>query len=112
MDRSCLNLPEDAISRNELLTNVMLYWLTNTAASSARIYYETRLAKSGFAPVKRSKTPTAAAVFTQDVTLTRAAKSQNNIVRWTEFQRGGHFAAMEQPGLLADDVREFFRPLR
>ncbi len=111
IDPAC-NLPEDAISRDELLTNVMLYWLTNTAASSARIYYETRLAKSGFAPAQRSKTPTAAAVFTQDVTLSRAAKSQNNIVRWTEFQRGGHFAAMEQPGLLADDVREFFRPLR
>jgi epoxide hydrolase len=111
IDPAC-NLPEDAIDRDELLTNVMLYWLTNTAASSARSYYEIRKAKSGFAPQKRSETPTAAAVFTQDVTMSRAARRENNIVRWTEFDRGGHFAAMEQPGLLVGDMCAFFRTLR
>jgi epoxide hydrolase len=111
VDPAC-RLPEDAIDRDELLTNVMLYWLTNTSASSARSYYEIRLAKSGFAPQKRSRTPTAAAVFTQDVTMSRAARKENNIVRWTEFDRGGHFAAMEQPDLLAEDMRAFFHDFR
>jgi pimeloyl-ACP methyl ester carboxylesterase len=110
-DPDC-DLPEQAVDRDDLITNVMLYWLTNTAASSARIYYETERAGSGFARQKRSETPTAVAVFPQDVTLSRAARKENNIVRWTEFERGGHFAAMEQPDALVQDVRAFFRGYR
>jgi len=56
--------------------------------------------------------PTGVAVFPMDVTIRPIAERSHNIVRWTEFDRGGHFAAMEVPELLVGDVREFFRPLR
>lgn len=108
-------LPEDAVDRDLLLTNVMLYWLTGTAGSSSRIYYE-RAHASGraAAPTEPSTAPTALAVFPAEVQvpLRHKAELTENIVRWTEFDRGGHFAAMEEPDLLVDDIRAFFRQLR
>ncbi|MGW1254665.1 epoxide hydrolase family protein [Streptomyces sp. NPDC002513] len=108
-------LPEEAVDRDLLLTNVMLYWLTGTAGSSARIYYE-RAHASGraAAPAEPSEAPTGLAVFPAEnqVPLRHRAERTENIVRWTEFDRGGHFAAMEEPDLLVDDVRAFFRQLR
>ncbi|REE65222.1 pimeloyl-ACP methyl ester carboxylesterase [Streptomyces sp. 3212.3] len=108
-------LPEDAVDRDRLLTDVMLYWLTGTAGSSARIYYE-RAHASGraAAPAEPSSAPTAVALFPAElqVPLRHRAERTENIVRWTEFDRGGHFAAMEEPDLLIDDVRAFFRQLR
>jgi epoxide hydrolase len=106
--------PEDAVDRDLLLTNVMLYWLTGTAGSSARIYYERAHADYWGAPPEPSATPTALAVFPRDnfVPLRHIAEQTNRIVRWIEFDRGGHFAAMEQPDLLVADIREFFRQLR
>ncbi|ASO22077.1 pimeloyl-ACP methyl ester carboxylesterase [Actinoalloteichus hoggarensis] len=59
-----------------------------------------------------SGVPTACALFPGDVTLRPLAERQNTVVRWTEYDRGGHFAAMEAPDLLVDDVRAFFRALR
>jgi pimeloyl-ACP methyl ester carboxylesterase len=103
-------LPEDAVDRDRLLTDVSIYWLTATAGSSARLYYEG--AKSWGQPTEPSAVPTGVAVFPMDITIRSIAESQHNIVRWTEFDRGGHFAAMEAPGLLVADIREFFRPLR
>jgi len=103
-------LPEDAVDRDRLLTNVSIYWLTATAGSSARIYYEG--AKSWGEASEPSGVPTGVAVFPMDVTIRPIAERAHNIVRWTEFDRGGHFAAMEVPELLVDDVREFFGPLR
>ena len=103
-------LPEDAVDRDRLLTDVSIYWLTATAGSSARLYYEG--AKSWGQPTEPSAVPTGVAVFPMDITIRSIAESQHNIVHWTEFDRGGHFAAMEAPGLLVADVREFFRPLR
>jgi len=107
------DLPEDAVSRDRLLTNVMLYWLTATAGSSAGLYYETFHSASQPHP-NRSTTPTGVAVFAGDVALPvrRIAERDNHIVRWSEFDRGGHFAAMEEPDLFADDVRAFFHQLR
>jgi epoxide hydrolase len=104
-------LPEQAVDRDHLLTNVMLYWLTGTAASSSRIYYENTHG-SYFTSLERSETPVGVAVFDRDVAIRRFAEYSNNIVRWTDFNRGGHFAAMEEPDLLVDDIRVFFRPLR
>ena len=104
------SLPEDAVDRDLILTDVSLYWLTATAGSSARIYYEGARAWGQAAP--RSPVPTAVAVFPGDITLRPLAERDHNVVRWTEFSRGGHFAAMEAPDLLAGDVREFFRQLR
>jgi epoxide hydrolase len=103
-------LPEDAVDRDRLLTDVSIYWLTATAGSSARLYYEG--AKSWGQPAEPSAVPTGVAVFPMDITIRSIAESQHNIVHWTEFDRGGHFAAMEAPGLLVADIREFFRPLR
>jgi epoxide hydrolase len=104
-------LPEDSVDRDHMLTNVMLYWLTATAGSSARIYYEGAHAGGWGAP-ERSTVPTGVAVFAEDISIRRYAERDNNIVHWTDFDRGGHFAAMEAPDLLVGDVREFFRGLR
>jgi pimeloyl-ACP methyl ester carboxylesterase len=103
--------PEDAVDRDRLLTNVMLYWLTGTAGSAARIYYERAHADYWGTPPEPSTTPTALAVFPRDnfIPLRHIADRTNNIVQWTEYDRGGHFAAMEQPELLVSDIRTFFR---
>lgn len=104
-------LPEEAVDRDDLLTNVSLYWLTNTGGSSAQIYYE-NMHGSSWAPPERSPVPTAVANFSQDVAIRRFGEAANTIARWTEFDRGGHFAAMETPDLLVGDIRAFFHPLR
>lgn len=105
-----VEVPEDAIDRDLMLTNVMIYWLTRTAASSAQMYYENMHANSwGKQP---GKTPTGVAVFAEDVAIRRYAEHGNNIVHWSEFETGGHFAAMDAPDLLINDVRTFFRALR
>jgi epoxide hydrolase len=103
-------VPEDAVDRDRILTNVMLYWLTGTANSSARLYYEN--VHHGTFPQQPATTPTGVAVFAEDIAIRRYAERGNNIVHWTEFDRGGHFAALEAPDLLTEDVREFFRGLR
>ena len=104
------DLPEDAVDRDRMLTNVMLYWLTGTAASSARLYYENM--HSGSWGQQPSSRPTGVAVFAEDIAIRRYGERGNNIVHWSEFDRGGHFAAMEVPDLFIGDVRDFFRPLR
>jgi pimeloyl-ACP methyl ester carboxylesterase len=102
-------LPERSVDRDRMLTNVMLYWLTGTGASSAHIYYES--AHSGRWPTP-SGVPTGVAAFAQDVAIRRFAEPLNNIVHWSDFDEGGHFAAMERPDLLAGDLRAFARTLR
>ena len=104
-------LPEDAVDRDTLLTNVMLYWLTATAGSAARMYYESSQVTDWF-PTTDSGVPTAVANFAGDTAIRRFAEEANTIVRWSEFDRGGHFAALEAPVLLTGDIREFFRSLR
>ena len=92
-----------------------LCWLTATAGSSADIYYQAAHAGPPLgAPEERSHVPTAVAVFARDIfpPIKPLADRTNNIVRWTEFDRGGHFAVMEQPRLLINDIRAFFRGLR
>jgi pimeloyl-ACP methyl ester carboxylesterase len=101
--------PEDAVDRDRMLTNVMLYWLTRTAGSSANIYYEGKHAGEWPEP---SAVPTGVALFAEDISIRRYAEQNNNIVHWSEFDRGGHFAALEAPDLLIGDVREFFRRFR
>ncbi|EFC85928.1 epoxide hydrolase family protein [Parafrankia sp. EUN1f] len=104
------DLPEAAIDRDLLLTNAMLHWLTGTAGSVANLYYENMHANSWHtAP---ATTPTGVAVFAQDLPIRRYAERGNNITHWTEFDRGGHFAALEAPDLLTADIRAFFRALR
>jgi epoxide hydrolase len=106
-------LPDEAVDRDQLLTNVTLYWLTGTAGSSARLYYEAAHSRS-WGPPATSAAPTGVAVFPREIAppVRRFAELSNNIVHWSEFDRGGHFAAMEVPDLLTGDVRDFFRQLR
>jgi pimeloyl-ACP methyl ester carboxylesterase len=102
---------EEAVSRDQILTNVMFYWQTRTAGSAANLYYENMHVQAdwGRAP---STTPTGVAAFAEDISIRRYGEQGNNIVAWSDFDRGGHFAAMEAPDLYVDDVRKFFRPLR
>ena len=102
-------LPDTIIDRDRLLTNVMLYWLTGTAGSAARIYYENT--HSGQWP-HRTDIPTGVAAFAEDIAIRAYAEHTNTITHWTDFDTGGHFAALETPDLLVTDVRQFFRDLR
>jgi pimeloyl-ACP methyl ester carboxylesterase len=90
---------------------VSIYWFTRTAVSSARHYYEDARSGAGYRDVP-NKVPTAVAVFPQDFRTVRAfAERANNIVRYTEFDRGGHFAYFTDPDLVVEDLREFFASL-
>ena len=102
------DLPEDAVDLDQLLTNITLYWLTGTGASSAHQYRAVRDEPAA----ERSEVPTGVAVFPTDPAVRPLLERAHRIVHWSEFDRGGHFAAMEAPDLLVQDVREFFRSLR
>ncbi len=109
----CDGHPENIFSRDELLDNVMLYWATASAASSARLYWES------FGPKKRTahtvKVPTGVAVFPKEI-VTPVRKWMEagyaNIIHWNEMPKGGHFAAFEQPDLFVRELRDYFRKLR
>lgn len=104
-------LPQQVIGYDRLLTNVMLYWLTGTAGTAAYIGYAQHSAWG--AQKHSSGVPTAALMFAHDVGIRRYAEAENEITRWTDVHdRGGHFAALEEPAILIDDLTEFFRPLR
>ncbi len=93
------------------LTHVSIYWFTRTAVSAARHYYEDAHSGAGYRE-SPNKVPTAVAVFPQDFRTVRAfAERSNNIVRYTEFDRGGHFAYTTDPDLVVADLREFFATL-
>lgn len=109
------NLPdgvEQKFTKDEMLTDISLYWFTQTITSSTRIYYESRNVTMT-QPLGFIEVPTAGAIFPAEMYITPRlwAEAQYNIVRWTNMPRGGHFAAMEEPELLIEDVREFFRSL-
>jgi epoxide hydrolase len=106
--------PASKIDRDQLLTNISVYWLTNTANSAARLYAEFARSGSGWGKVEPSTVPAGVAQFPYEIfpPIRRFAERSNNIVHWSEFDRGGHFPAIEQPGLLVGDIRAFFRPLR
>ena len=109
----CNGDPESVFTRDEILTNITIYWVTQTATSSARLYYESSRAPTS-RPMGRIDVPTGAAIFPYELFITprRWAEASFNITHWTEMPRGGHFAAMEQPELFVEDLRTFFRPLR
>ncbi len=104
----------NSVSRDALLTNISIYWFTQTATSSARLYYES-LHSGSFGPAQAPiRTPTGVAVFPQELMLTprRWLENHYNLTHYTEMPRGGHFAAMEEPELFVDDLRRFFRAYR
>jgi epoxide hydrolase len=104
--------PEEALSRDQMLDDISLYWFTNTAASSARIYCENK--GSSFSGGKLTL-PVAATVFPREIY--RAPKSwaeqtYSNLIYWNEAEHGGHFAAFEQPDIFVEEMRSAFRKLR
>ena len=103
---------ESVYTKDRLLANITLYWVTGTITSSTRLYCETHRAEGLGA--SDHDVPMGCAIFPKE--LVRGPRSwvesHFNVQQWTEMPRGGHFAAMEQPDLLVDDVRSFFRALR
>jgi pimeloyl-ACP methyl ester carboxylesterase len=107
-----------ALSRDQILDQVTLYWLTGTAASSARLYAESIETVSNWISGPHAepvRVPVGASIFPAEVPRTSrrwATRRYPDIRYWAEHDRGGHFPALEVPGLLVDDLRAFFRPLR
>jgi len=107
----CDGHPEKVLTRDELLDQVMLYWLPNSATSSARLYWES-FAKPNREPVLA---PTGISLFPKEIFRSSrrwAEQRFRHIVHWREFDRGGHFAALERPEVLVEEIRTTFRPLR
>jgi microsomal epoxide hydrolase len=104
---------EERFTKDELLTNVTIYWATQTIRSSFLPYYEGQGDPSGGA-WPRVEVPTGVAIFPKDIVPAPRDYGERifDVRRWTEMPRGGHFAAMEEPELLAEDLRAFFRDLR
>jgi pimeloyl-ACP methyl ester carboxylesterase len=105
-------LPEDAVGRDLLLTNVSLYWFTGTAGSSANLYWETAHDPAAWAPKPKSAVPMGVALGVTDITVRRFAERENPVTHWTELPAGGNFLPAEEPKLFSDDVRAFFSSLR
>lgn len=108
----CHGNVESVYTKDELLTNIMIYWVTETINSSARLYYEVSHHRGFYQG--RVHVPTGAALFPKDIFIPpRAIAEQSyNIQRWTQMSSGGHFAALERPKELVEEIRAFFRPLR
>jgi len=107
----CDGDPQNILGRDELLDNVMLYWVTATAASSARLYWES----FGRPRPYKVMVPTGVAVFPKEIVPPVRKWMEGmfpNIQHWSEMPKGGHFAAFEQPELFVEEVRSFFRKLR
>ena len=102
-------LPQDAVDRDQLLTNVSIYWFTRTGASAAHVLYDSMHAQEWDEP---GPAPTGFAVFGRDTITRRLMDPDGRIQHWSQFDRGGHFPAMEVPDLLIGDLRAFFRQLR
>lgn len=105
---------EELFSRDELITNIMLYWLPNSFCSAIRIYIESHNYPWTVQPGQKVQVPTGIAAFPKDIVpiFRSQAEKYFNVVRFNEFPRGGHFAIHEQAPVLASDIRAFFRPLR
>jgi pimeloyl-ACP methyl ester carboxylesterase len=107
---------ENRFTKDELLTNISMYWFTQSISSSIRGYYQGGQYTTSTQPLKRVSVPTGVAVFPGEYLIGRVprawAERSYNIQHWTEMPRGGHFAALEEPDLLVEDIRAFFRTLR
>ncbi len=109
----CDGHPENALSKDEMLGNIMIYWLTSTAASSARLYWESfgQFGEEG----EQVKVPTGCSMFPKEILPTArtwAEQRYSKIFYWNELDKGGHFAAFEQPELFVNELRTCFREMR
>lgn len=103
--------PEDVLSMDEMLDNIMLYWLSGTGASSARLYWES-FGSFGSVPLA---CPVGVSIYPKEIFRASrrwAEKHMSNIIHWNELDRGGHFAAWEQPALYVNEIRDCFRHVR
>lgn len=107
----CNGALRQRFSEDELITHIMIYWVTNTMGSTINMYYEN---SHSLPPLGYIGVPTGIALFPADILLPPKewAVRNLNVTRWTSMLRGGHFTAMEEPELLADDIRAFYRPFR
>ncbi len=103
--------PENVLTRDELLDNVMMYWLNNAGASSARLYWES-FDNANMDPITIA---VGCSIFPHEIFRSSrrwAEKRFSNLIHWNELEHGGHFAALEQPELFIDEVRTCFKALR
>ena len=105
---------EKRFTKDELLTTITIYWATQSINSSTRLYYETDKHPWDMKQGERISVPAAMAVFPAEISRPPREWGERsyNVQRWTEMLSGGHFAALEEPERLAEDIRSFFRPLR
>ena len=105
---------EKRFTKDELLTNLTIYWATGTINSANRRYFERDAEPRNLGPDDRVRVPTAVTIFPADIDRPPREWGERvyDVARWTVMPRGGHFPALEEPELLAADIREFFRPLR
>ena len=105
---------ESRFTKDELLTTITIYWAAQIINSSTRLYYETARHPWDMKQGERISVPAAMAVFPGEISLPPREWGERsyNVQRWTEMPSGGHFAALEEPEKLAEDIRAFFRPLR
>ena len=105
---------ETRISKDELLTNIMIYWVTGTINSSFYLYHRLKHRPWRLGPGERIEAPTAVAAFPREIMRPPRewAARMFNLKRWTSMPQGGHFAALEEPRALVEDIRAFFRDLR
>ena len=107
----CDGNPENVISRDEILDNIMVYWVSNTGASSARLYWESI---DIFKKIPEVKVPMGASIFPKEIIRTSrrfAERVYTNIIYWNELNKGGHFAAFEKPQLFVEEVQNCFREI-
>ena len=110
----CDGDPQNVLTRDELLDNIMLYWLTNSGASSARLYWESFNRAFGANADNTVKLPTGCSIFPAEIVPTPRSWAETrykNIVYWNNLERGGHFAAFEQPALFVEELRACFRAI-
>jgi len=110
----CNGEVERRFTKDELLTTITIYWVTQTINSSAHLYYENQHNPWIIQPGQRMDVPCAVARFPQEINQPprKWVTRFYNLKQWTEMPRGGHFAAFEEPELLTQDIRTFFRSLR
>jgi pimeloyl-ACP methyl ester carboxylesterase len=108
--------PERVLTRDEILDNITLYWLTNTGSSSSRSYWDAAQGDGGpFNAIEIANVPVAVSVFPGEIYRAPRSwgeQSFKKLIYWNEVEKGGHFAAWEQPEIFAEEIRAAFRPLR
>ena len=110
----CNGHPENILNKEELIDNVMFYWLTKSATSSARLYWES-FGSFGGNPEEKLELPIGCSIFPKEISRTPrswAEQIYSNIVYWNELKKGGHFAAFEQPEIFINEIRNCFKEMR